>query len=222
MSNPGKKHCEAVKHIFRYLRGRENLQLTFRSGYPIELEGFTDCDHVGNPDNRKSASSYVFTYGGGAISWRLKLHGYTTLSTTEIEYIVASDAAKEAIWLHCMSSDFLVKNRNDHPTPTLYCHSQSAIHLIRNPVYHDKTKHIEVWYHHTWELVTDKQLDIEKVDTEVETSRSKESGQPEGWRGSWVRGDQKDMRRFRVEWNRKPINGPLGSTKTNAEEKPIT
>ena len=144
MSKPRQEYWKAVNNIFRYLQGTDGLQLIFSSDHPINVESFTDSDYASNPDNRKSTLGYVFTYGGGAISWRLKLHGYTTLSTTEIEYIVASDAAKEAIWLHCMSSDFLVKNRNDHPTPTLYCHSQSAIHLIRNPVYHDKTKHIEV------------------------------------------------------------------------------
>ena len=53
------------------------------------------------------------------------------------------------------------------PTPTIYCDSQSAIHLIRNPVYHAKTKHIEVRFHHIRELVTEKRLEVQKIDTEV-------------------------------------------------------
>ena len=93
MSNPGKKHWEAIKHILRYLRGTKDAQLTFGSANPTEVEGSTDSDYVGNSDNRKSTSGYMFTYGGSAISWRSKLHDYTTLLTTEAEYIAASDMA---------------------------------------------------------------------------------------------------------------------------------
>ena len=85
MSNPEKKHREAVKHIFCYLRGTENMQLTFDWDHPTEVKGFTDSNYVGNPDNRKSTSGYIFTYGGRAISWRSKLQDCTTLSTTKVE-----------------------------------------------------------------------------------------------------------------------------------------
>ena len=74
-----------------------------------EVEGYNDSDYTGNTDNQKSTSEYVFTYGGGAISWRSKLQECTTLSTTEAEYIAASDVAKEAVWLHCLSANFSAK-----------------------------------------------------------------------------------------------------------------
>ena len=167
MSNPGKKHWEAVKHILRYLKGTLDAQLTFGSTTSTDVEGYTDSDYAGNADNRKSTSGYIFTYGGGAISWRSKLQECTTLSTTEAEYIAASEAAKEAIWLHRLSADFGTKNRTDRPTPTIYCDSQSAIHLINNLVYHAKKKHIEVRYHHIRELVTEKKLEVRKIDIEV-------------------------------------------------------
>ena len=70
MSNREKKHWEVVKHIFRYLRGTKELQLTFDLDQPIEVEGFTDSDYASNLDNRKSMSRYVFTYSGSVISWR--------------------------------------------------------------------------------------------------------------------------------------------------------
>ena len=72
MSNPGRKHWEAVKHILRYLRGTKDARLTFGSNNSTKVEGYTDSDYAGNTDNRKSTSGYVFTYGGGAILWRLK------------------------------------------------------------------------------------------------------------------------------------------------------
>ena len=123
MSNLGRKHKKVVKNIFQYLRGTEDLQLTFGSNHSAEVEGFTDSDYVDNPDNRKSTSNYVFTYEGSGISWRSKLQDFMSLSKIEAEYIVASKATKEANWLHRLSTDFPAKSRNDHLPPTLYCDS---------------------------------------------------------------------------------------------------
>ena len=81
-------------------RHTKDAQLTFRSNNLTKVQGYTDSDYVGNTDNRKSTSGYVFTYGGGTISWRSKLQEYTTLSTIEFEYITTSDATKEVVWLH--------------------------------------------------------------------------------------------------------------------------
>ena len=148
MSNPGRKHWEAVKHILRYLRGTKDAHLTFGSNNSTDVKGYNDSDYARNMDNRKSTSSYVFTHCGGAISWRSKLQECMTLSTTEAEYIATSDAAEEAVWLHPLLADFSVKRLFDDPTPTIYCESQSAIHLIRNRIYHTKMKHIDVQFHH--------------------------------------------------------------------------
>ena len=72
----------------------------------LKVEGCTDSDYAGNTDNRESTSGYVFTYGGGAISWRSKLQECTALSTTEAEYIATSDTTNEVLWLHRLSADF--------------------------------------------------------------------------------------------------------------------
>ena len=71
------------------------MQLTFGSDNSTKIQGYTDSDYVGNPDNRKSTSAYIFTYGTGAISWRSRLHECTTLSTTEAEYIATSEAQRK-------------------------------------------------------------------------------------------------------------------------------
>ena len=70
MSNPRWKHLEAVKHIFRYLRGTEDAQLTFNSEKSTEVEGYTDSDYVEHSDDRNSTSGYLFTYNASTISWR--------------------------------------------------------------------------------------------------------------------------------------------------------
>ena len=89
------------------------------------------------------------------------------MSTTKAKYITISESTKESIWLHQLSVDFTAKRRIDHPTSTIYCDSQSTIHLMQNPFYHTKMKHIEVRFHHIWELVTEKKLEVWKINTEV-------------------------------------------------------
>ena len=79
MSHPRRKHWEAIKNIFGYLWGTKDVQLTFGSDNRTEVEGYTDSDYADNPNNRKPTSSYKFTYGGGAISWRSKLQECMTL-----------------------------------------------------------------------------------------------------------------------------------------------
>ena len=119
MANPRKRHWEAVKHILRYLRGTTDLALTNgpeKSGIP---EGYTDSDYAGNPANRKSTSRYVFMHAGGVISWRSKLQDCTALSTLEAEYIAASEAVKEAIWLQRMTADFTDSGPEFASSPTL-------------------------------------------------------------------------------------------------------
>ncbi|GKC00217.1 hypothetical protein Tco_0986353, partial [Tanacetum coccineum] len=98
LSNPGKKHWEDVKWIFRYLRGTSKLGITFGNGKPM-LVGFTDSDMAGNKDNMKSTSGYLMTFAGGAVSWQSRLQKCVALSTTEAEYMAATEACKELLWL---------------------------------------------------------------------------------------------------------------------------
>ena len=94
-------HWKVVKHIVKYLRGIKDVRLTFGLANPTEVEGYIDYDYAGNTNiNQKSTSSYLFTYGGSAISWRLKLQECTTLSTIKAENRATLEAPKEAIWLH--------------------------------------------------------------------------------------------------------------------------
>ncbi|GKV23084.1 hypothetical protein SLEP1_g32861 [Rubroshorea leprosula] len=98
LSNLGKIHWEAVKWIFRYLRRTTKLCLTFGQTKPI-LKGYTDADMAGDLDNRKFISGYLFTFAGGAVSWQSKLQKCVALSTTEAEYIAATEAGTEMLWM---------------------------------------------------------------------------------------------------------------------------
>ncbi|OMO59210.1 Integrase, catalytic core [Corchorus capsularis] len=114
LSDPGKVHWEAVKWIFRYLRGTSKMCLSFGTTQTI-LEGFTDADMAGDLDSRKSTSGYIFTFAGGAISWQSKLQKCVALSTTEAEYIAAIEAGYSSTLINARS---LLKAPSSGANPT--------------------------------------------------------------------------------------------------------
>jgi len=98
---------------------------------------------AGDIDTRKSTSGYLVIFAGGAVSWQSKLQKCVALSTTEAEFIAATEACKELLWMkkYLRELGFVQKRY------VLYCDSQSAIHLSKNPTFHGKSKHIDVRYH---------------------------------------------------------------------------
>ncbi|MCO5587877.1 hypothetical protein L7F22_041829 [Adiantum nelumboides] len=97
MASPCRLLWDAVKSIMWYLKGTKNKCLCYGKG-PLELKGFCDSDMAGDVDTRKSTSGYVFTLAGGVVSWCSRLQKIVALSTTEAEYISATEVFKEAIW----------------------------------------------------------------------------------------------------------------------------
>ncbi|MCO5584158.1 hypothetical protein L7F22_038081 [Adiantum nelumboides] len=158
MANPGRLHWNAMKSIMRYLKGTKNKCLCYGKG-PLELKGFCDSDMAGDVDTRKSTSGYVFTLVGGAISWCSRLQKIVALSTTEAEYISATKASKEAIWLARLCSEFGLPDKES----MLGCDSQSAICLAENAMFHARTKHIDVRYHFIREVLEDNLITLVKV-----------------------------------------------------------
>ena len=120
-SNPGMAHWEAVKLIFRYLKGSRKLWLSY-GGEEKVLEGYADADGSMMED-RRAISGYAFIINGGAVSWSAKKQEIVSLSTTESEYIAATYAAKEALWLRSLISQLFGKTL---PATTLFSDNQSA------------------------------------------------------------------------------------------------
>ena len=105
------------------------------------------------------ASAYCFKFVHGSISWRSKLHECTTRSTTEAEYIVASDVAKEALWLGRLAIMFSQTELSW--TLVVYNYSQGVVVVARNPVHHNVLNHLKVWYHFVGECVARGMLKLE-------------------------------------------------------------
>ena len=160
MNNPGKEHWMAVKWILKYLKGTTNQALCF-GGSNVSLQGYVDVDIAGDRDNRRRTTRYVFTVGGTTISWVSKIQSVVALSTTEAEYVAATEASKEMIWLQ----RFMGELGKEHDKGTLYSDSQSAIHLAKNSAFHSRTKHIQLKYHFIRSVLEDGQLKLEKIHT---------------------------------------------------------
>ncbi|UYV61059.1 hypothetical protein LAZ67_1003272 [Cordylochernes scorpioides] len=145
MNNPGPSYWTAVKKIFGYLKATKNIGICFGgSSCTTSLIGFSDADFAGDLDTRKSTTGNVFMLNNGPISWCSQKQNCVSLSTTESEYIAASKATKEAIWLRQLLRD--LHQEQVKPT-TFFCDNQSCIRLVHNPEYHKRTKHIDISYH---------------------------------------------------------------------------
>jgi transposase InsO family protein len=141
-SNPGPAHWDAVRRIYRYLLGTKDLKLTF-GGVEKVLTGYADADGSMGED-RRAVSGYAFLIDGGAVSWSSKRQEIVSLSTTESEYVAATHAAKEALWLR----SFIGQLFAPLPEPvTLFSDNQSAIALTKDHQYHARTKHIDIRFH---------------------------------------------------------------------------
>jgi len=131
------------------------------NGMDVRLHGYVDSDFADDVDNRRSITGYVFTLGSAAVSWVSRLQNIIVLSTTEAEYVAATKAYNELIWLN----DFMKELGKEQVTPSLHRDSQSVIDLVNNPVYHDRTKHIDVGYHYIRVLLKDCVLSLLKIYT---------------------------------------------------------
>lgn len=157
INNPNKEHINAVKRIIRYLIKTKNMCITYNCSN--ELTGFCDSDFAADLDSRKSNSGYVFMLNGGPITWASRKQNTVALSTTESEYVAASEAAKEILWLRQLLCDI----GQPQNSVCLYIDNQSTIKLIHNPVYHKRSKHIDVRYNFIREKVEENIIEIKYV-----------------------------------------------------------
>lgn len=159
----------------RYLRGTSTLGLTYGiqpvnptlekdhstlGGPPV---AFSDSNWAGCEITRRSTSGYVFLFNGGAISWRCKKQPTVALSSTEAEYKGFLDAGQEGIWIRRLMSNFGFENLL---STTLFGDNQGSISLSRNPVFHARTKHIEIHFHWIREKIQDGSINIKYCPTE--------------------------------------------------------
>uniref|UniRef100_UPI00200E096E Ty1/Copia family ribonuclease HI n=1 Tax=Escherichia coli TaxID=562 RepID=UPI00200E096E len=151
-SNPGESHWTAVKNILKYLRRTKDAFLVFGGEDELVVRGYTDASFQSDKDDFRSQSGYVFCIGGGAVSWKSSKQETVADSTTESEYIAASDAAKEAVWIKKFITELGVVPSIVDPIE-LYCDNNGAIAQAKEPRSHQRSKHILRRYHLIREII---------------------------------------------------------------------
>ena len=123
---------------------------------------YIDADMARDVDSWKSTSRYLITYARGATLWQSKLQKCVSLFTSEAEFIAATEANKELLWL----KKFVSELGFDQDKYVLFCDNQSAIHLSKNASFHLRSKHIDVLYHWIHDVLNSKQMQLEKIYTD--------------------------------------------------------
>ncbi|KRX56900.1 Retrovirus-related Pol polyprotein from transposon TNT 1-94 [Trichinella sp. T9] len=158
--NYGSQHWTAAKRVLRYLKKTASYGLRFQRNSGA-LMGFSDADWGGNSDDRRSYTGYVFKFGNAAISWESRKQRTVALSSTEAEYMALSEACKEAIHLKQMIREITGLCKS----VVLQSDNQSALKLARNPVFHARTKHIDIRYHFIREAAERKDVELRYLPT---------------------------------------------------------
>lgn len=150
MHAPTIAHFQMVKRILRYVRGTLDLHLFLRSRSSLDLFAFADADWAGCKLTRRSTTGYCLFLGANCVSWSAKRQPTVARSTAEAEYRALASAAAELTWTSYILRDIGV----GQPRPSLlFCDNVSALHLTANPVFHARTKHVELDYHFVREKV---------------------------------------------------------------------
>jgi hypothetical protein len=160
--NPGPAHWKAVKHLFRYLKEMMDLKLTYSPTSSNDFKTFVDVDHGGDKDSGKSTTGYTMKVGSGVTSWSSKRQSIVALSTTEAEYVAATSAGAESIWMEQLLDElgYLMTN-----APTLHMDNQSALSVAKNPEHHGRMKHLDLQFFWLREAIDAGQLQVQYLPT---------------------------------------------------------
>ncbi|GJR69362.1 hypothetical protein Tco_0015427 [Tanacetum coccineum] len=152
-------HLEAVKRIFRYIKGTTHLGLWYPKGTSIEIVVYADSDHTGDYVDRKSTSGICMFIECCLTSWFSKKQTALAISTTESEYVSAGKASQQTLWMKQALIDYDVRLDD----VAIMCDNKGAINLSKNPVQHSRTKHIKIRHHFLRYNVQKRHISIEKV-----------------------------------------------------------
>jgi hypothetical protein len=156
MHSPTSLHLTIVKRILRYLKGTVTKGILMKNNGHFKLEGFSDSDWAGNAIDRKSTTGFCTFIGGNLVTWKSKKQTVVARSSAEAEYRAMASTACELIWLKTLLGDLGILC---NVPITLHCDNQAAMHIAANPVFHERTKHIEVDCHFVRNQVQSKLLE---------------------------------------------------------------
>ncbi|GJZ04951.1 hypothetical protein Tco_0538226 [Tanacetum coccineum] len=160
---PKTSHLNAVKRIFKYLKGKPHLGLWYPRESPFDLEAYSDSDYGGSNLDRKSTTGGCQFLRQRLISWQCKKQTIVATSTTEAEYVAAANCCGQVLWVQNQLLDYGFNFMNTK----IHIDNESTICIVKNPVYHSKTKHIEIRHHFIRDCYEKKLISVEKIHTDL-------------------------------------------------------
>lgn len=161
MEKPTVKHLQAVKGILRYVKGTLSYGLTYKRGESkVTLTGYSDSDFGKDLDDGKSTGGVAFYMNGNLVTWTSQKQPSVALSSCEAEFMAATMAACQGIWLRRLLTEITGQKV---PPVTLFVDNRSALDLMKNPVFHGRSKHINTRYHFIRECVENGEIVVNHV-----------------------------------------------------------
>lgn len=154
---PTDVHWAAVKRILRYVKGTLDLGLKIQRSPNTTLSAFSDSDWAGCPNDRRSTGGFAIFLGTNLVSWSSRKQQTVSRSSTEAEYKAIANATAEIIWVQSLLRELRVFQ---HKAPLLWCDNLGATFLTANPMFHARTKHVEVDFHFVREQVARKAMEV--------------------------------------------------------------
>jgi hypothetical protein len=159
---PTEVHWSAVKRILRYVRSNTKIGLKISRCKSLLVSGFSDADWAGSPDDRRSTGGFAIFLGSNLVSWSARKQATVSRSSTEAEYKAVANATAEIMWIQILLKEIGIQAPK---AGKLWCDNLGAKYLSSNPIFHARTKHIEVDYHFVRERVMRNLLQIDFVPT---------------------------------------------------------
>ncbi|KAG9444532.1 hypothetical protein H6P81_015872 [Aristolochia fimbriata] len=159
---PTDVHWAAVKRIFRYIKGTISHGLVFCPTDSFDIHAFSDADWAGNPDDRRSTTGYSVFLGGNLVSWSSRKQPTVSRSSAEAEYRALASTMSEISWLLQLMQEVHVRISQ---APMVWCDNISATFIAANPVFHARTKHIELDYYFVRERIAKGALQVKYIPT---------------------------------------------------------
>ncbi|XP_020530431.1 uncharacterized protein LOC110008268 [Amborella trichopoda] len=157
VSDSRRPHLSAFHRILCYIRGTSIRGLFFDSTSSLDLSAYADADWAGDPNTCRSTIGYCVFLGSSLISWKTKKQDIVSKSSSKDEYRATSSVDSEIVWIHALFNEFGISISN--PTP-LYADNQSAIKIACNPIFHKRTKHINLDCHYVHDGYLDGTLSL--------------------------------------------------------------
>ena len=162
MQHPRLPHVQALQHVLRYINATVGQGILLKANTQLTLQAYSDSDWASCPNSRRSVIGYLLLLGNSPISWKSKKQITISRSSSEAEYRAMAAASTEVTWVVNLLKELGLSNLL---FVQLRCDNESAIHIGRNPVFHERTKHVELDCHFTREKVMEGLIELSYLPT---------------------------------------------------------